>query len=68
MAETGQIVETRQVGEQERLFHYLHTAGGLIASNYMYSVAARDGREIAALSREAPALSRRHPYLDEVQL
>ena len=32
-------------------------AGGLIASNYMYSVASRDGREIAALSREAPLLS-----------
>jgi tripartite-type tricarboxylate transporter receptor subunit TctC len=32
-------------------------AGGLVASNYMYSVAGRDGREIAALSREAPVLS-----------
>jgi tripartite-type tricarboxylate transporter receptor subunit TctC len=32
-------------------------AGGLVASNYMYSVASRDGREIAALSREAPVLS-----------
>jgi tripartite-type tricarboxylate transporter receptor subunit TctC len=32
-------------------------AGGLIASNYMYSVAGREGREIAALSREAPAMS-----------
>jgi tripartite-type tricarboxylate transporter receptor subunit TctC len=31
-------------------------AGGLIASNYMYSVASRDGREIAAMSREAPGL------------
>lgn len=25
-------VETRQLGEQERLFHYLHNVGGLIAS------------------------------------
>jgi tripartite-type tricarboxylate transporter receptor subunit TctC len=32
-------------------------AGGLVASNYMYSVASRDGHEIAALSREAPVLS-----------
>ncbi|MEQ1768372.1 MAG: hypothetical protein ABL879_00885 [Devosia sp.] len=26
------MVETRPVGEQERIFHYLHTMGGLIAS------------------------------------
>ena len=32
-------------------------AGGLVASNYMYTVASRDGREIAALSREGPSLS-----------
>lgn len=32
-------------------------AGGLVAANYMYSVAGRDGRDIAALSREAPILS-----------
>lgn len=29
---TAPIVETRQVGEQERIFHYLHTLGGLIAA------------------------------------
>jgi tripartite-type tricarboxylate transporter receptor subunit TctC len=32
-------------------------AGGLIAANYLYSVAPKDGREIAALAREAPALA-----------
>lgn len=32
-------------------------AGGLIATNYMYAIAPRDGREIASVEREVPALS-----------
>jgi tripartite-type tricarboxylate transporter receptor subunit TctC len=32
-------------------------AGGLVAANYIYSVASKDGLEIAALAREAPALA-----------
>lgn len=32
-------------------------AGGLLLSNYMYNVAPKDGREIAAVPREAPGLS-----------
>jgi tripartite-type tricarboxylate transporter receptor subunit TctC len=32
-------------------------AGGLLAANHMYTVAPKDGREIAAVAREAPALS-----------
>ncbi len=44
-------------GEPNIVVQSMIGAGGLVASNYMYSVAARDGREIAALSREAPILS-----------
>ena len=29
------LVETRPVGEQERIFHYLHMLGGLVASGAM---------------------------------
>lgn len=32
-------------------------AGGLLAANYMYSVAPKDGREIATVARETPTLS-----------
>lgn len=32
MVPNGQIVETRKLGEQERIFHYLHMMGGLVAS------------------------------------
>lgn len=32
-------------------------AGGLIAANYLYTLARRDGTEIATLAREAPALA-----------
>jgi tripartite-type tricarboxylate transporter receptor subunit TctC len=39
------------------IVQYMAGAGGLIAANYMYALAARDGREIASLAREAPALS-----------
>jgi len=29
------VIETRRVGEQERIFHYLHMLGGLVASGAM---------------------------------
>ena len=32
------LVETRPVGEQERIFHYLHMLGGLVASLPLVSV------------------------------
>lgn len=32
-------------------------AGGLIAANYLYTLGRKDGTEIAALAREAPALA-----------
>src|SRR5665213_1288102 len=61
MALADSIVETRQVGEQERLFHYLHEAGGLIASG----AAHIRGPVTPDLLRRAFAwLQRQHPVLN----
>src|SRR3954447_12182697 len=55
------IVETRQVGEQERLFHYLHNLGGLIASGVTHV----RGPLTPELVRRAFAwLQRQHPVLN----
>ena len=43
-------------GEPSVIVQYQPGAGGLIAANYMYSAAPKDGREIASLAREAPSL------------
>jgi tripartite-type tricarboxylate transporter receptor subunit TctC len=53
----GQYLGRYLPGQPGIVVQSMGGAGGLIASNYMYSVASRDGREIAALSREAPILS-----------
>jgi tripartite-type tricarboxylate transporter receptor subunit TctC len=53
----GQYLGRHLPGQPSIVVQSMGGAGGLIASNYMYSVASRDGREIAALSREAPILS-----------
>jgi tripartite-type tricarboxylate transporter receptor subunit TctC len=53
----GQYFPRHLPGNPSVVVQSMGGAGGLIASNYMYSVASRDGREIAALSREAPGLS-----------
>ncbi|HWF96531.1 MAG TPA: PhnD/SsuA/transferrin family substrate-binding protein [Xanthobacteraceae bacterium] len=53
----GQYLGRYLPGQPGIVVQSMGGAGGLIASNYMYSVASRDGREIAALSREAPVLS-----------
>jgi tripartite-type tricarboxylate transporter receptor subunit TctC len=53
----GQYLPRHLPGQPSVVVQNMGGAGGLIASNYMYSVASRDGREIAALSREAPGLS-----------
>src|SRR5580700_4594737 len=53
----GQYLGRHLPGEPNIVVQSMIGAGGLVASNYMYSVAGRDGREIAALSREAPVLS-----------
>lgn len=60
MALPDNLVETRRVGEQERIFHYLHMAGGLIAS---FAVQV-DGRLDPGLLRRAfDWLQRQHPIL-----
>ena len=51
----GQYLGRHLPGEPGIVVQSMVGAGGLVASNYMYSVAGRDGREIAALSREAPS-------------
>jgi tripartite-type tricarboxylate transporter receptor subunit TctC len=53
----GQYLPRHLPGQPSVVVQSMGGAGGLIASNYMYTVASRDGREIAALSREAPGLS-----------
>jgi tripartite-type tricarboxylate transporter receptor subunit TctC len=53
----GQHLGRHLPGTPSVVVQYMAGAGGLIAANYMYSVAPRDGREIASLAREAPALS-----------
>jgi tripartite-type tricarboxylate transporter receptor subunit TctC len=56
----GQYLGRHLPGEPAVVVQYMAGAGGLIAANYMYSLASRDGREIASLAREAPALSLMH--------
>src|SRR5437868_5420426 len=57
---TEEIVETRQVGEQERLFHYLHAAGGLIASGATH---IRGPLSPDLVRRAFAWLHRQHPIL-----
>jgi tripartite-type tricarboxylate transporter receptor subunit TctC len=42
-------------GEPTIVVQSMAGAGGLIAANYMYSAAAKDGREIASVARETPS-------------
>jgi hypothetical protein len=60
VAESQEIVEFRQVGEQERIFHYLHTLGGLIASGAMH---IRGPLTPELLRRAFDWLQRQHPIL-----
>ena len=53
----GQYLSRHLPGQPGVVVQSMVGAGGLVASNYMYTVASRDGHEIAALSREAPSLS-----------
>jgi len=60
VAESQEIVEFRQVGEQERIFHYLHTLGGLIAAGAIHI----RGPLTPELLRQAFGwLQRQHPIL-----
>lgn len=57
----AQIVETRQMGEQERLFHYLHTVGGLIAAGASH---IRGPLSPELVRRAFAWLQRQHPILN----
>lgn len=61
MALTETSMETRQVGEQERLFHYLHEAGGLIAAGAAH---IRGPLSPDLLRRAFAWLQRQHPVLN----
>jgi hypothetical protein len=56
-----EIVETRRLGEQERLFHYLHAAGGLIASG---AARIRGPLSPELVRRGFGWLQRQHPILN----
>jgi hypothetical protein len=60
MSLSGNIVETRQVGEQERIFHYLHMVGGLIAS---FALEVGGPLDPDLLRRAFNWLQRQHPVL-----
>jgi len=53
----GQHLPRHLPGQPSIVVQSMVGAGGLVASNYMYLRASRDGREIAALSREGVGLS-----------
>jgi tripartite-type tricarboxylate transporter receptor subunit TctC len=53
----GQYLPRHLPGQPSIVVQSMGGAGGLIASNYMYSVAGHDGREIAAMSREAALMA-----------
>jgi tripartite-type tricarboxylate transporter receptor subunit TctC len=53
----GQYLPRHLPGQPSIVVQSMGGAGGLIASNYMYSVAAHDGREIAAMSRETALMA-----------
>ena len=55
------IVETRKLGEQERLFHYLHMIGGLIATGCSH---IRGPLTPELLRRGFNWLQRNHPVLN----
>ena len=57
---SDQIVEFRPVGEQERIFHYLHTLGGLVASGAMH---IRGPLTPELLRRAFDWLQTQHPVL-----
>ena len=53
----GQYLPRHLPGQPNIVVQSMGGAGGLIASNYMYSVAAHDGRELAAMSRETALMA-----------
>jgi hypothetical protein len=61
MVTVDSIVETRRVGEQERIFHYMHTLGGLIATGCSH---IRGPLTPELLRRGFDWLQRQHPVLN----
>jgi hypothetical protein len=61
LAQFEGIVETRPVGEQERIFHYLHELGGLIATGCSH---VRGPLTPELLRRAFDWLQARHPILN----
>src|SRR3569623_1650266 len=55
------VIETRRVGEQERIFHYLHMLGGLVASGAMR---IRGPHTPELLRNVFVWLQKRHPILN----
>ena len=55
------VIETRRVGEQERIFHYLHMLGGLVASGAMR---IRGPLSPELLRSALDWLQKRHPILN----
>jgi len=55
------VIETRRVGEQERIFHYLHMLGGLVASGAMR---IRGPLSPELLRSAFDWLQKRHPILN----
>ncbi|HLH95155.1 MAG TPA: tripartite tricarboxylate transporter substrate-binding protein [Xanthobacteraceae bacterium] len=53
----GQYLPRHLPGQPSIVVQSMGGAGGLIASNYMYSVASHDGRELAAMSRETALMA-----------
>lgn len=56
----GQFLGRHIPGQPTVIVETMAGAGGLIATNYIYSAAQKDGREIASVSRETPSLSMLH--------
>jgi tripartite-type tricarboxylate transporter receptor subunit TctC len=53
----GQFLGRHIPGNPTVIAETMAGAGGMIATNYIYKVAPKDGREIASVARETPSLS-----------
>jgi tripartite-type tricarboxylate transporter receptor subunit TctC len=56
----GQFLGRHIPGNPTVIAETMAGAGGMIATNYIYNAAGKDGREIASVARETPSLSMLH--------
>ncbi len=56
----GQFIGRHIPGQPTVIVDSMPGAGGMIATNYIYNAAPKDGREIASVARETPSLSMLH--------